>query len=354
MLEFLTIDHLADEKAGNLSGGQKKLLELGRTMMTEAKIVFLDEVGAGVNRTLLATVGDAIERLNRERGYTFCMIEHDMDFIGRLCDPVIVMAEGHVLAEGTIDEIKANEAVIEAYLGTGSKHRDRKAPTKPEAGRPGPGGLGAGGDGVRALALAAIAVVFGVPSAADDGRCWPIEMADIQLRFCDDEKRWVDWFEGREPKASHLPLAYGWALEEREGDTVALLRPKTIAYESENAASVRYKHIDSDLQLVGPALGFGYPDLLERRDFPYRGWPVPATTTVFQFDGEADPTVFKTRARQDDSVVGVFTIVPRPLTPEEIDRHLAGNACRRPRRHRVPAARLVVVPRMTFLLGQST
>jgi len=121
VLDFLTISHLKDEKAGNLSGGQKKLLELGRTMMVEAKIVFLDEVGAGVNRTLLNTVGDAILRLNRERGYTFCMIEHDMDFIGRLCDPVIVMAEGHVLAEGTIDQIKADDAVIEAYLGTGHK-----------------------------------------------------------------------------------------------------------------------------------------------------------------------------------------------------------------------------------------
>ncbi|MEM8979215.1 MAG: ABC transporter ATP-binding protein [Pseudomonadota bacterium] len=124
VLDFLTIDHLADEKAGNLSGGQKKLLELGRTMMVDAKIVFLDEVGAGVNRTLLNTIGDAILRLNKEHGYTFCMIEHDMDFIGRLCDPVIVMAEGKVLAQGTIDEIKANEAVIEAYLGTGLKNKE--------------------------------------------------------------------------------------------------------------------------------------------------------------------------------------------------------------------------------------
>jgi branched-chain amino acid transport system ATP-binding protein len=123
VLDFLTISHLKNERAGNLSGGQKKLLELGRTMMVEAKIVFLDEVGAGVNRTLLNTVGDAIARLNRERGYTFCMIEHDMEFIGRLCDPVIVMAEGHVLAQGTIDQIKANEQVIEAYLGTGLKNR---------------------------------------------------------------------------------------------------------------------------------------------------------------------------------------------------------------------------------------
>ncbi|MDB2453102.1 ABC transporter ATP-binding protein [Planktomarina temperata] len=123
VLEFLTVDHLRDEKACNLSGGQKKLLELGRTMMVDARIVFLDEVGAGVNRTLLNTIGDAIVRLNKERGYTFCMIEHDMEFIGRLCDPVIVMAEGKVLAEGSIDEIKANEQVIEAYLGTGLKNK---------------------------------------------------------------------------------------------------------------------------------------------------------------------------------------------------------------------------------------
>lgn len=124
VLDFLTISHLADERAVNLSGGQKKLLELGRTMMVDARVVFLDEVGAGVNRTLLNTIGDAIIRLNKERGYTFCVIEHDMDFIGRLCDPVIVMAEGRVLAEGTADEIRRDEAVIEAYLGTGLKNRE--------------------------------------------------------------------------------------------------------------------------------------------------------------------------------------------------------------------------------------
>lgn len=127
VIDFLQISHLAEELAGNLSGGQKKLLELGRTMMVDAKVVFLDEVGAGVNRTLLNTIGDAILRLNKERGYTFCMIEHDMDFIGRLCDPVICMAEGTVLAEGTIDEIKANEQVIEAYLGTGLKNKPKGA-----------------------------------------------------------------------------------------------------------------------------------------------------------------------------------------------------------------------------------
>ena len=127
VIEFLEISHVADELAGNLSGGQKKLLELGRTMMVDAKIVFLDEVGAGVNRTLLNTIGDAILRLNRERGYTFCMIEHDMDFISRLCDPVIVMAEGRVLMEGAPSEVMANEQVIEAYLGTGLKNRPEKA-----------------------------------------------------------------------------------------------------------------------------------------------------------------------------------------------------------------------------------
>ena len=123
VLDFLTISHLRDERAGNLSGGQKKLLELGRTMMVDARIVFLDEVGAGVNRTLLNTIGDAIVRLNRERGYTFCVIEHDMDFIGRLCNPVIVMAEGRVLAQGNAGQIMQNEAVIEAYLGRGQKNK---------------------------------------------------------------------------------------------------------------------------------------------------------------------------------------------------------------------------------------
>jgi branched-chain amino acid transport system ATP-binding protein len=127
VIEFLEIPHVAHELAGNLSGGQKKLLELGRTMMVDAKIVFLDEVGAGVNRTLLNTIGDAILRLNKERGYTFCMVEHDMDFIGRLCDPVIVMAEGKVLTVGHPTDVMKNEAVIEAYLGRGLKKRPPKS-----------------------------------------------------------------------------------------------------------------------------------------------------------------------------------------------------------------------------------
>jgi branched-chain amino acid transport system ATP-binding protein len=95
-------------------------------MMTDAKIVFLDEVGAGVNRTLLQQIGDAILRLNTELGYTFCMIEHDMQFIARMCDPVIVMAQGRVLAEGSAAQVQANEDVIEAYLGTGRKNQALK------------------------------------------------------------------------------------------------------------------------------------------------------------------------------------------------------------------------------------
>lgn len=127
VLKFLTIDHLTNQRASQISGGQKKLLELGRTMMVDAKIVFLDEVGAGVNRTLLNTIGDAIQRLNAERGYTFCVIEHDMDFIARLCNPVICMAEGKVLAQGTVAQVKNDERVIEAYLGTGLKNKVKEA-----------------------------------------------------------------------------------------------------------------------------------------------------------------------------------------------------------------------------------
>ena len=125
VIDFLNLKHLSNEFAGNLSGGQKKLLELGRTMMVDAKLVLLDEVGAGVNRTLLKEIGSAILRLNKEKGYTFCMIEHDMEFISRLCNPIIVMAEGSVLFEGTSDEVKNNEQVIESYLGRGSKLKDK-------------------------------------------------------------------------------------------------------------------------------------------------------------------------------------------------------------------------------------
>ena len=123
VINFLNLNHLTQEVAGNLSGGQKKLLELGRTMMVDAKLVLLDEVGAGVNRTLLNEISDAIIRLNKEKDYTFFVIEHDMDLIEKICDPVIVMAEGGVLFQGSFDEVKSNDEVIEAYLGRGMKKR---------------------------------------------------------------------------------------------------------------------------------------------------------------------------------------------------------------------------------------
>ena len=121
VLEFLKIDNLKNELAGNLSGGQKKLLELARTMMVDAKIVFLDEVGAGVNKTLLNDIADSILRLNKEKGYTFCMIEHDYNLISRLWNPIIVLAEGSVLFEGTATEVRENTEVIESYLSRGVK-----------------------------------------------------------------------------------------------------------------------------------------------------------------------------------------------------------------------------------------
>jgi len=118
VIDFLKLGHVRNELAGNLSGGQKKLLELGRTMMVDAKVVLLDEVAAGVNRTLLNDLAANIERMNTELGYTFFVIEHDMDLIGRLCDPVIVMAQGEKIAEGPMAEIRANPAIVEAYFGT--------------------------------------------------------------------------------------------------------------------------------------------------------------------------------------------------------------------------------------------
>jgi branched-chain amino acid transport system ATP-binding protein len=117
VLGFLSLERLRDELAGNLSGGQKKLLELGRALMSGCKTVLLDEPGAGVNRTLLAGLIDSIRTLNRDHGYTFCIVEHDMDLIARLCDPVIVMAEGRVLTEGSFEEVRQNREVLEVYLG---------------------------------------------------------------------------------------------------------------------------------------------------------------------------------------------------------------------------------------------
>jgi len=119
VIDFLKLGHIKNELAGNLSGGQKKLLELGRTMMVDARLVLLDEVAAGVNRTLLKDLLENILRLNRELGYTFFVIEHDMDMIAELCAPVIVMAEGRKMMQGTIEEIRNTPEVVAAYFGGG-------------------------------------------------------------------------------------------------------------------------------------------------------------------------------------------------------------------------------------------
>ena len=115
-LEFLEIEHLADEMAVNLSGGQKKLLELGRALMAEPELILLDEPGAGVNPTLMNKIAENILKL-KERGKTILLIEHNMDLIMNICDRVIVMNDGKHLVEGTPAEIKTNPQVLEAYLG---------------------------------------------------------------------------------------------------------------------------------------------------------------------------------------------------------------------------------------------
>ena len=117
VLEFVDLAHLKDEYAGNLSGGQKKLLELARTMMADPELVLLDEPGAGVNPTLMRRLVDAIDRWRRERGVTFLLIEHDMNLVMSLCNPVIVMSEGTRLAEGPPEVIQRDPRVLEAYLG---------------------------------------------------------------------------------------------------------------------------------------------------------------------------------------------------------------------------------------------
>jgi ABC-type branched-subunit amino acid transport system ATPase component len=113
---FLRLDRLIDNPATALSGGQKKLLEIGRALMAEPRLVLLDEPTAGVNPTLQNEIGERLLELPK-RGITVLLIEHDMGFIARLCQPVIVMAEGQVLTQGTFDDVRSDARVREAYLG---------------------------------------------------------------------------------------------------------------------------------------------------------------------------------------------------------------------------------------------
>ncbi|MDS0477485.1 ABC transporter ATP-binding protein [Natrinema sp. 1APR25-10V2] len=115
-LEFFEIDHLANEYAGTLSGGQRKLLELARALLTGPEMLLLDEPMAGVNPSLEKKLLERVHEL-KDQGYTFLLVEHDMDVIMNHCDHVIVMHRGSVLAEGAAAEIQSNEAVVEAYLG---------------------------------------------------------------------------------------------------------------------------------------------------------------------------------------------------------------------------------------------
>ena len=121
-LEVLTavrLLSLREEYARNLSGGQKKLLELARTMMAEPELLLLDEPGAGVNPTLMDELAEYIVQLARDRGVTILLIEHDMDLVRRLCDPVIVLSEGRLLVEGAFEMVATDPRVLEAYLGGG-------------------------------------------------------------------------------------------------------------------------------------------------------------------------------------------------------------------------------------------
>lgn len=117
VLALLRLEPLAEELAENLSGGQQKLLELGRVLMRDPRVVLLDEIGAGVNPALKEQLGEAILRQREEHGRSFAIVEHDMEFVRRLCDRVIVMALGKVVVEGRFEEVVAHPEVIESYLG---------------------------------------------------------------------------------------------------------------------------------------------------------------------------------------------------------------------------------------------
>jgi neutral amino acid transport system ATP-binding protein len=132
LLEVFNLERLADHYAGTLSGGQRKLLELARALMTRPRLLLLDEPMAGINPTLGRRLLDHMQRLRAEEGVTFLFIEHDMEVVMNHSDRVIVMAEGRVIADGPPEQVRADQRVIDAYLGSGTVRE--KAPGVPAGG----------------------------------------------------------------------------------------------------------------------------------------------------------------------------------------------------------------------------
>jgi ABC-type branched-subunit amino acid transport system ATPase component len=117
MLEFMDISQVAGSLGGALSYGQRKLLELAAVMMARPELVLLDEPAGGVNPALLDRIAEHIRKLNQQGGVTFLLVEHNMSFVMNLCHEVIVLQQGHAIARGTPLEVRANPAVLDAYLG---------------------------------------------------------------------------------------------------------------------------------------------------------------------------------------------------------------------------------------------